>query len=53
MRCNECVWCSELFWCDDAETDKCQTCIEEPIAQQNHERAAEQYWKHIKEQRKK
>jgi hypothetical protein len=47
MVTSECRCCGELFWTEDAEDEKCVTCIELPDEDRRREQAAEQYAKYI------
>ena len=41
MNANECRQCGDLFWPDDPEQEVCPTCLEEPVAERNRQRAIE------------
>lgn len=52
MVTSKCQFCGELFWTDDADDEKCVTCIERPDEDRNRELAAVQYADYIRSLRK-
>ena len=43
MVTSECRCCGELFWTEDADDEKCVTCIEQPDEDYRRQQAVDQY----------